>query len=277
APIRGRKVRFTVAKTTDAEPCIDELEVYTAEPQPRNIALASSGTKASASSVYPNSEIHRLEHINDGQHGNSRSWISNERGKGWVELEFPVTITISRIVWARDREQKFADRLALDYRIEVALGSNDWQIVASSADRQPYVAGRQEAAQFSLAGLAPAQAAEAKKLAVQRAENEDRIAQLTKAPMIYGGTFAAEPGPTHRLHRGDPMQKREVVEPGALSIIPIKFDLTACSRRRKDADGLKSGEPVGLVIAPTNKLTQEQQRRLALAEWIADPANPLTA
>jgi len=277
APIRARKVRFTVAKTTDAEPCIDELEVYTAEPQPRNIALASSGTKASASSVYPNSEIHRLEHINDGQHGNSRSWISNERGKGWVELEFPVTITISRIVWARDREQKFADRLALDYRIEVALGSNDWQIVASSADRQPYVAGRKEAAQFSLAGLAPAQAAEAKKLAVQRAENEDRIAQLTKAPMIYGGTFAAEPGPTHRLHRGDPMQKREVVEPGALSIIPIKFDLTACSRRRQDADGLKSGEPVGLVIAPTNKLTQEQQRRLALAEWIADPANPLTA
>src|SRR5439155_13369129 len=177
APIRGRKVRFTVAKTTDAEPCIDELEVYTAEPQPRNIALASSGTKASASSVFPNSEIHRLEHINDGQHGNSRSWISNERGKGWVELEFPATVVISRVIWGREREQKFAERLALEYRIEVGTGSNDWQLVASSADRQPYVAGRKQAPLLNLAGLPPDQAAEAKKLAAERAETETRIAE----------------------------------------------------------------------------------------------------
>src|SRR5439155_16043912 len=112
--------------------------VYTAEATPRNIALASTGTKARASSVYPNSEIHRLEHINDGRHGNSRSWISNERGQGWVELEFPEAVGISRIVWGRDREQKFSDRLATDYRIEVAQGSNDWRVVASSDDRQPY-------------------------------------------------------------------------------------------------------------------------------------------
>jgi hypothetical protein len=61
-----------------------------------NIALATNGTRASASSVYPNSDIHRLEHINDGKHGNSRSWISNERGKGWVELEFAAPTKIDR-------------------------------------------------------------------------------------------------------------------------------------------------------------------------------------
>src|SRR5438445_5770180 len=107
-------------RTSDAEPCIDELEVYTAEPNPRNVALASTGTKATASSVFPNSDIHRLEHINDGKVGNSHSWISNERGKGWVELEFPGEASTERIVWGRDREQQFSDRLPLDYQINVA-------------------------------------------------------------------------------------------------------------------------------------------------------------
>ncbi len=279
APVEARRIRFTIAKTTDAEPCIDELEVYTAEPQPRNIALASAGAKASASSVYPNSDIHRLEHLNDGKLGNSRSWISNERGKGWVELEFPEATTISRIIWGRDREQKFSDRLALDYRIEVASGSNDWRLVASSQDRLPYVAGRNLAAASSFAGLSPAEAASAKKLDAERADLEARIAELTKAPMIYGGTFPADPETTYRLHRGDPMQKREAVSAGALGIIPVRFDAaSASSRRREEAVERPSNvETVRLLTSAATNLTANQRRRLALAEWITDPANPLTA
>src|SRR6266566_3627336 len=57
--------------------------------------------------------------------------VSNEPGQGWVELEFPECAVIERIVWSRDREQKYSDRLAIDYQIEVAAGSNDWGIVAS--------------------------------------------------------------------------------------------------------------------------------------------------
>src|SRR5205807_7725949 len=56
---------------------------------------------------------------------------------------------------------------------------------------------------------------------------------------------------THRLFRGDPMQKREPVGPAA----PAEF-----------------GPPLPLPAdAP------EAQRRLALAKWIVDPNNPLTA
>src|SRR2546426_6331615 len=64
---------------------------------PYTTLFRSAGTKARASSVYPNSDLHRLEHLNDGRYGNSRSWISNERGQGWVELEFPQTVTIDRL------------------------------------------------------------------------------------------------------------------------------------------------------------------------------------
>ena len=256
SPVTARKLRFTVAKTTDAEPCLDELEVYSDAPQSRNIALASAGVKARASSVYPNSDIHRLEHLNDGKHGNSRSWISNERGKGWVELEFPGAVTINRIIWGRDREQKYSDRLALDYWIEVAVLSNDWRVVASSVDRMPYVAERKSAPVRVVAGLSPADAAVARELSAERAALEARIAVLLQAPMIYGGSFAPQPEATHRLHRGDPMQKREPIAPGALGIIPVKYS-------------------PGENTAPA--LTINQLRRLALARWITDPSNPLTA
>src|SRR5262249_38505310 len=73
APVEARFVRFPVLATNNhIEPCIDELEVYSAEASPRNVALAALGAKASASSTFANSTLHRLEHINDGQYGNSR-------------------------------------------------------------------------------------------------------------------------------------------------------------------------------------------------------------
>ena len=258
--VSARKVRFTINKTTDAEPCIDELEIYTAGATSRNVALATAGTEAKASSVYPNSEIHRLEHINDGKLGNSRSWISNERGKGWVELTFSNEVTIDRIIWGRDREQKFADRLATDYRIEVATGSNDWRLVASSLDRQPYKANAKGSVVISLAGLNPEQAAEVKKLAAERKEHEARIAELSRSSLVYGGTFTESPGPTHRLHRGDPMQKREVISAGALGVVPVKFEPDSST-----------------TVVRGKKLTEDQQRRLALAKWIVAQENPLTA
>ena len=259
----AKRLRFAISKTTGAEPCIDELEVFTAETKPRNIALASAGSKARASSVYPNSDLHRLEHLNDGQYGNSRSWISNERGHSWVELEFSETVTVNRVVWGRDREQKYTDRLATDYRIEVATGSNDWRLVASSADRQPYVADRKEPAALNLSGLPPAEAARAKELLAERAEHVARLAELNQAPIIYGGLFTAQPGPTYRLHRGDPTAPKEVIAPGALSEIGVRIPFRDQSSNRPPE-------------AAKSSFTEDQQRRLALARWITDPANPLT-
>lgn len=60
-----------------------------------------------------------------------------------------------------------------------------------------------------------------------------------------------EPGPSYRLHRGDPLSRREQVSPGGLE----RF-----GRR--------------LSLPPD---TPEQKRRVALADWITDPEHPLTA
>ena len=282
-------LRFTVTRTTDAEPCLDELEVYTADASPANVALASLGTKSLASSVFPNSDIHKLEHLNDGKYGNSRSWISNERGKGWVQLEFPKETLINRVVWGRDREQQYSDRLATEYRIEVGLTTNDWRVVASSQDRVPYSAGRTSAPEFSVIGLSVADARAAKDLLGQRSGLETRIKELTTFPMAYAGTLTNNPEPIHRLQRGDAMQKREIIEPGALSVLDVSFSIPhePLSHSRPPARSrlLSGTERVPEVDAHApevkapklDSLTDDQQRRLALAMWITNPSNPLPA
>jgi hypothetical protein len=246
-PIKARFVRFVVEATNNLEPCLDELEVFTAGPEPRNVALASAGGKASSSGNFSAAPaLHRLDHVNDGQYGNGRSWISNEVGRGWVQIELAASTMIDRIDWGRDREGKFADRLATRYRIEVANEAGTWHVVASSGDRLP----PESEAPLVPPGLGLAEQAEYKLLASRWSVLERQLADLERAALVYAGQFTT-PGPTRRLHRGDATQLREVIAPAA----PAEF-----------------GEPLRM---PPN--TPEQERRLALARWLTDPRHPLTA
>ena len=130
-----RFVRFTILKTTGRQPCLDELEVYGPDAPAKNVALAENGTIARASGTLPEYGIHTLRHVNDGIFGNGHSWISDTDDSGWVELELAAPVRITRIVWSRDREGKFIDRLATEYRVEVATEPGVWQVVSSSANR----------------------------------------------------------------------------------------------------------------------------------------------
>ena len=249
-PVEARYIRFTVRATHDnSEPCIDELEVYTAEESPRNVALARAGAKASASSVYPNNPSHRLNHINDGRHGNGRSWISAERGRGWVQIELPKAVKIDRIRWGRDREQRYTDRLAVDYLIEVATEPMQWRLVASSRDRRPYnPTGLPEPP--LPAGLTPRQKREYTALAEHRARLLRQVPEARSPMPVYAGTFA-QPGPSHVLLRGDPMHQGATVTPSGLSAVLPRLSLAA--------------------TAP------ESARRVALARWLGSLDNPLPA
>ena len=247
-PVETRALRFTILASSSGEPCIDELEVWSGN---RNVALSSAGTKATASGTLPGYEIHKLEHLNDGRVGNDRSWISNESGRGWVQLEFAKPERIDRIVWGRDREGRFQDRVITDYRIEVALEPGRWRRVSGSEGRQPFQGAKPTPAgpEYDFQSFSKAEAdqgrawlADWEKLKAQRPE-------LAKPVSFYAGTFS-QPGPTHRLHRGDPMQKRETVAPGTLAVF----------------------RPFALPAE-----TSEKERRFQLARWITDPSNPLTA
>ncbi len=244
-PTPAKFVRFTVESTSSSQPCIDELEIFA---DGKNVALASLGAKARCSTTLPGYDIHKLEHINDGKYGNSHSWISNESGAGWVEIELPTVTTIDRIEWARDRTGQYKDRVATNYKIEVAAKAEAWKLVSSSDDRLPY--STNDSIPFDkLAELAGDEITNGKQLfdAVTAAKQERD--QLSKSSQIYAGNFV-QPGATHRLYRGDPTAKREEVAPDALEVLgSLGLDTT----------------------------TPEQQRRLAFAEWVASDSNPLTA
>ncbi|AMV21427.1 DUF1553 domain-containing protein [Planctomyces sp. SH-PL14] len=251
-PVMARFVRFRIQETTDAEPCLDELEVFTAEPGPRNVALASAGAKVTSSGDYSGNEFHKLEHVNDGRYGNERSWISNERGAGWVQIELPEPALIDRVVWSRDRSDKpkYADRTASRYEVAVSTDGESWTIVAGDQDRlsrnyphrvPPIIASSEirEEERESVAALA-----------ARQKDLETQLRDAETLPMTYAGRFVA-PGETFRLHRGDPMQRKEPVTPGGLKTFGGGWAL------------------------PGN--ASDSDRRVALAKWITDPANPLTA
>jgi hypothetical protein len=243
-PVKAKRVRFTIRDTNNLEPCIDEFEVFTTAGE--NIALNASET---VSGEKVSADRHEQRFVNDGHYGNSRSWMSNEVGKGWVMVEFSSEHEIDRVVWSRDRQGKFKDRLATSYVIEVSDASGTWKTVADSDDRQRFDTRDRTQPAFSTQGLRKEEVAEAKRLLDQKRPLDEELQRLDASQKVFAGTFRT-PDDIHVLNRGDPEQPKEPVAPAVLSAL---------------------GD---LKLA---KETPEQQRRLALARWIANPQNPLTA
>ncbi len=252
APIEAKFLRFIISETSQLEPCIDELEVFSAGPSPRNVAATAAGANATSSGDYPGNPFHKLAHLNDGLYGNERSWISNERGKGWVRIEFAKVELIDRVVWSRDREMvpRYNDRLATHYRIEFSRDGIEWNAVATSEDRLPFGTKIPGGAIYSIEAAPRELAGQLSNLLAERTALKLELEALTALPQVYAGRMVT-PGETYRMNRGDPMQPREVIAPGVIAKMGAPFTWTA-------------GAP-------------EPARRLALAKWIASADHPLTA
>lgn len=243
APVKTKRLRFTTLATNGLEPCIDELEVFDA--QGRNVACEAKVT-TSGNLIVPNR--HDPSYLNDGEYGNERSWLGNQDGKGWVELAFATEQKITRVLWSRDREGKLEDRMTTEYRIEVEQGSA-WQLVADSSDRKPFIAGMAIDPTFTLSGLPADEAKEATALMNEKQKLEAQLKSAEEGQLAFAGKFRA-PDEIHLLNRGDPEQPKDLVT---------------------------AAVPAALGKLALPKEAPEQQRRQALADWIASPANPLTA
>ena len=249
-PVKAKYVRMTFHETMDNfkhEPCIDELEVFSTLTNSVNLARTQYGTKVTSSGAWNNSK-HKLHHINDGQYGNDRSFISNQKTKGWVQLEFKQAHLINRIEWARDRNSRFRDRLAIRYTIQVGLTSNNWQTVATEKDRMPFGTPF-SSTRFAHRLLSKDDAIKANKLEAERKRLVVERDRLTKPRLVYSGKFM-DAEPTYVLRRGNAEQRMTRINARVPSVL---------------------GE-LGL-----NLEENEQNRRVALAKWITSSENPLTA
>jgi len=168
-----------------------------------------------------------------------------------VTVTWPDPATIDRVVWGRDREGVYRDRLATAYFLEAALEPGRWHVVASSLNRtpnDPRAAAAQAAS--ATAGLAPDVARERTELTARQAGLRARLTRLGATIKVYAGTFG-QPGATHLLIRGDPTRKVPEVRPATVAAIHPALVLDA--------------------------QVPESQRRVALVQWMADPTNPLPA
>lgn len=251
APVTARFVRFTTLNTNEIDryqPCLDELEVFAVGSPATNIALAGTGTTATSSGNYSDDGKHQLKHINDGRYGNSFSWISNQIGRGWVQLEFPAPQPINRIEWGRDREGRFTDRLPIRYVIETSMDGKHWTTVARSEDRLAPGTPFDPISLLALRG-AHAEGIDLSAAANRLEELETQQAKLRKPRVIFAGKFR-QPDPTFVLNRGDPEQPTEPIAPR----VPTAL---------------------GTVQLPSE--TSDAERRRRLAEWLTAPDHPLTA
>jgi hypothetical protein len=167
-----------------------------------------------------------------------------------VRITLPESRSINRVVWGRDRQEQFNDRLAIRYTIEVSRDGESWQAVSSSKRRLPFKKDGKELDDEFLQRLPENLMRMATKTLAELEIQKSRVKELEqKIPVAYVGTFQSAK-PIHRLHRGDPLSPREEVPPDALTL---------------------------LGSLNLNSATPEQERRKKLAEWIGSEQNPLTA
>lgn len=238
------RIRFQILATNRLEPCIDELEVY--DRNGVNVALVSNGATINASGSNTSPNRHELRFINDGSFGNSRSWMSNEDGAGWVEITFQNPATINRVDWGRDRYNEFGDRLPIKYRIEGKLNDEEWFLLSDHSDRSDYVENGNRIP-ISVEG----EDAAGRSSIVQ--EYFGCLDELRKygdgGRPIFAGLFR-KPDDIHLLRRGDPEQPQQPISPA----VPKLFGGVSLDR-----------------------YADERLRRRTLAEWITQSDNPLTA
>lgn len=134
-PRQARSIRLVILSSSDSEPCLDELEVLE-EGTDRNLALAAGGAVASASSCLSGYAAHRVSHLNDGRYGNGRSWVSASAKSGeWAQIDLPNTASVSAVVYSRDREARFYDRVPLSVDVMVSADGRVWEKAAEMRGR----------------------------------------------------------------------------------------------------------------------------------------------
>jgi len=129
-PTEARFVRLVIHNSLEGQPCIDELEIYGPGGGP-NLALA--GAKAAASSCLPGYPIHQIAHLNDGLYGNNHSWIAAGVTNEWAQIEFPAIVSVAAVVFSRDREGHYRDRLPASIEIRISVDGTNWKTVARSS------------------------------------------------------------------------------------------------------------------------------------------------
>jgi hypothetical protein len=79
--------------------------------------------------------IHQIAHLNDGLYGNGHSWIAAGSTAEWAQIELPEPTTVASVVFSRDREGRYRDRLPTQFEIQLSLDGQQWTTVSRVGTR----------------------------------------------------------------------------------------------------------------------------------------------
>ena len=234
---------------------ISEFEIWSDEPTPRNVALASTGAKAEGAKSataedFPTAYSAAL--AIDGDEG-AQWYIGNPAE---LVITLPRVEKISRLGYRTAKGRIVRDSsqgpIPCEYEMFVSLDGKEWKKVADSFDREAW----SPAHAFERIRKNVTSPDEAKRLADlnrQLASVDKRIAALPKLTKMWVGTHTPDAAPTFVQKGGDPTKPGAQVVPSSLAVLDL---VTKPYALKADAD--------------------EGERRVALANWITQD-NPITA
>lgn len=236
---------------------IEEFELRSRENPPRNLALATLGTKIQAPARKPGDfgDAYAPELMIDGQLG--ACWVA-PGSPAVVTLTLPQPERLAEAFFSSDRQGLIPGRspyntFVADYELEISADGKTWKTVADSSRERPPVSEAHRKARRSRAGYDQTEAAARDRLRTELAGIDKAIAAVPNFPTAWIGQFS-QPSEATSVHLGgDPQKKGEPVAPASLSYL----------------GRISPGYTLDMK-AP------EAERRRALADWIADPANALT-
>ena len=257
-PVVAKAVRLEINGTTQGRyhrPVIDEFEVWTPEPDSRNVALASYGSKATANSMrYSNDDplLYSALKTNDGGYG--EYWIANLAG-GVLTVEFPRLETVSRVIWSNDRVRAFSRNrsrpFSTDYTISVSVDGEEWTPVASSQGREPFNESLLNDKLFAQV-VNQEENKRLGELDKRRRELERQLNAVKGLPQAWVGNFQQPAKATYLMQGGDPTRVGAEIPPSSLKVLEQLYP--------------------GYRLDPN---APEGERRLELARWLTDRRNPL--
>jgi hypothetical protein len=259
-PIEARFVKLTMSATS-ANPLsgvggrISEFEIWTDEASPRNVALASNGSKAegvkgATAEDFPSAYSAAL--TIDGDEG--AQWYIGTPAD--LVITLPRVEKISRLGYRSAKGRILRDNsqgaTPTEYEMFVSLDGKEWKKVADSYDREAW----SPAHAFERVRKQVTTPDEAKRLGLlgrDLADVDKRIAAVPKMPSAWVGTHQPKPEPTFVQKGGDPTKPAGQVVPSSLAVLDL---VTKPYALKADAG--------------------EGERRVALANWITQD-NPITA
>jgi len=261
APTTARHVRLHI-ESNNRNPRdggnvrIDELEVWTASEEPRNVALASKGAKVEGPTRRAEdfAEAYSPSLVIDGAFG--ARWISP--GPGALTITFSQEERIDRIAFSADRQKLLPAEsgetvFVGEYTVEVSRDGMMWTKVADSRQRPPPTESFTRERKLQ-AALTDADRKHRDELQQTLNRAHEALRAVPALPLVWAGTFSQPKDITRVFKGGDPERPGDEVKPASISTlagVAQAFELP--------------------LDAP------ESERRLALAKWLVQPDNPLTA